>query len=79
MDLDYAMEEGKFVLFTDSETMYKSMTREDHRPLIERAFEEIGIGADGFELRLQGKPKDDFAKRMAELKSSFPDTKIEIK
>ncbi|MBQ9117844.1 MAG: DNA polymerase III subunit gamma/tau [Clostridia bacterium] len=79
MDLDYAIEDGVFQLITDSDTMYKSMTREDHYPLIKRAFEEIGVTESGFSIQLKGKPKDDFAKRMAELKDAFPDTKIEIK
>ncbi len=79
MDLDYAVEEGVFQLITDSDTMYKSMTRDDHYPLIKGAFAEIGIGEDGFRLLMKGKEKDDFKKRMDELKENFPDTKIEIK
>ena len=79
MDLDYTIEDGAFVLITDSETMYKSMTREDHYPLIRQAFAEIGIGEDGFRIQLKGRPKEDFAKKMEDLKKAFPDTKIEIK
>ena len=73
------MEDGVLELITDSDTMYKSMMREDHYPLIKRAFEEIGVGEEGFRIQLKGKPKDEFAKRMAELKNNFPNTKIEIK
>ena len=79
MDLDYTIEDGAFVLITDSETMYKSMTREDHYPLIRQAFAEIGIGEDGCRIQLKGRPKEDFAKKMEDLKKAFPDTKIEIK
>lgn len=79
MDLDYAVENGVFQLITDSDTMYKSMMREDHYPIIKRAFEEIGVGEDGFAVKLTGKPKDDFEKRISALKESFPDANIEIK
>ncbi len=79
MDLDAVYEEGVLVLSTESETMYNSMTKEEHYALIRQAFEAIGIGTDGFDLRLKSRQTDTFTKSFNELKDTFPSTKIEIK
>lgn len=79
MDLEAAYDGNVLVLSTESETMYNSMTKEEHYALIKQAFEAIGIGADGFDLRLKAKQADLFTKSFNELKESFPSTKIEIK
>lgn len=77
MDLDSAYEDGKFVLYTESETIYASLTKEEHRTLIARAFEAIGL--TDFEIRLRGKKGDEFNRSLNELKEKFSDVKIEIK
>ena len=79
MDLDAVYEGDVLVLSTESETMYNSMTKEEHYTLIKQAFESIGITADGFDIRLKEKQTDAFTKSFNDLKESFPSTKIEIK
>ena len=79
MDLDGGYDEGVFVLYTESETIFRSLKKEEHYVLIEAAFEAIGIGADEFTLRLRGKQSDEFNKRVQDLKDTFDGVKIEIK
>ena len=79
MDLDYAYENEKFVLFTQSDTIYRSLTKAEHYALLTETFAEIGVGQDGFEVRLQGKPTDDFNKSLEEIKTTFQGVKIEVK
>lgn len=77
MDLDSAYEEGAFVLYTESETIYRSLTKEEHYALIRQALETIGISE--FFIRLRGKKGDEFNKSLNELKEKFPDVKIDVK
>ena len=77
MDLDSAYEEGAFVLYTESETIYRSLTKEEHYVLIRQALETIGISE--FFVRLRGKKGDEFNKSLNELKEKFPDVKIDVK
>ena len=77
MDLDSVYENDKFVLYTESETIYSSLTKEDHRALVEQAFAAIGL--TDFEIRLRGKKGDDFNRSLSELKEKFSDVKIDIK
>jgi DNA polymerase-3 subunit gamma/tau len=79
MDLDGTYDGDKFVLYTESETIFRSLKKEDHYALITQAFEAVGINADGFEIRLRGKQSDEFNKRMDALKDTFGGVKIEIK
>ena len=78
-DLDYAFDGGVFVLSTQSEMMYKSLKKPEHYALIKQAFELVGIEEHAFDIRLEGKPKDEFTGAYEELKNSFPNTRIEIK
>lgn len=77
MDLDSAYEDGKFVLYTESETIYASLTKEEHRALIEQACGAIGLS--GAEVRLRGRKGDEFNRSLNELKEKFSDVKIEIR
>lgn len=77
MDLDSVYENDKFVLYTESETIYSSLTKEDHRTLVEQAFAAIGL--TDFEIRLRGKKGDNFNRSLSELKEKFSDVKIDIK
>ncbi len=79
MDLDYELEDGIFVLYTTSDTMYRSLKKEEHYALIKQAFEEIGLGESAFDVRLKGKQGDEAQKRFQQLKESFPNAKIEVK
>ncbi len=77
MDLDSAYEGGTFVLYTESETIYRSLTKEEHYALMKQAFEAIGL--TDFDVRLRGKKSDEFNKSLSELKEKFSDVKIEVK
>ena len=79
MDLDGTYEDGVFVLYTESDTVYRSLSKQEHMALIAQAFEAIGIEADGFALKLRGKQSDNFNKAVDEIKQTFPTVKVEIK
>ena len=68
-----------FVLYTESDTVYRSLSKPEHMALIAQAFEAIGVDADGFTLRLRGKQSDNFNKAVNEIKETFPTVKVEIK
>ncbi len=78
MDLDYAYEDGLFVLYTTSDTMFRSLKKEDHHALVTQAFAAIGIAENAFDVRLKGKQSDEVQKNLEELKATFPKTKIEV-
>ena len=79
MDLDYAYEDGLFVLYTESESMYRSIMKAEHYALIKQAFEAVGMSADSFTVRLRGKQADDFNKGFEELKNRFAGVKVDLK
>ncbi len=79
MDLDGTYEGDTFVLYTTSDTVYRSLKKEEHFTLIAQAFAAIGIERDGFDLRLKGKQSDGFERSVDKLKDSFGGVKIEIK
>ncbi len=79
MDLDPSYEEGIFVLSTQSDTVYRSLKKEDHYTLIAQGFENIGISAAGFDLRLRGKPSDDFQKKVEQIKETFGGITVNVK
>ena len=78
-DLDSAYERDVFVLSTQSGTIYNSLKKPEHETLIQSAFEAIGIGAGGFDVRLQGKPNDDFNQKVETIKQTFQGVNVEIK
>jgi hypothetical protein len=79
MDLDSEYEDSCFVLYTTSDTIYRSLQKPEHAESIEKAFFEIGIQAGGYELRMKGKQSDGFNQNVAELKETFGGVKIDIK
>ncbi len=79
MDLDSEYDGNVFVLYTSSDTIYRSLTSEAHAALIGQAFAEIGIGVGGYEIRQRGKQADDFNKSINDLKETFGGVKIDIK
>ena len=78
-DLDYLYEEGVFTLVTESDSIYRSLTKPDHYEIISNTFEMIGISQDGFAVRQRGKKSDDFNKNLEELKQKFAGVKIDVK
>ena len=79
MDLDYAYEEDVFVLYTQIDTVYRSLKKEDHFALLVQTFESIGISAHGFDVRLKGKASDAFQKSLEEIKETFGGVKVDVK
>ncbi len=79
MDLDSAYEGEKFLLYTDSDTVYRSLKKEEHFALITQAFAAIGIDGYGFDVLLRGKETDTFKKSVEEMKATFPGVNVEIK
>lgn len=79
MDLDSAYVGDTFVLYTQSDTIYRSLTKPEHYALLKETFGGIGIEEDGFEIQLRGKQTDDFNRSVEEIKGTFPGVKVEIK
>ena len=79
MDLDCAYEDGVFVLYTQSETIYNSLQKPDRYDLLKVAFGAIGMFEGSFEVRLASKPAEVFQKAVEEIKQTFDGVKIEIK
>ena len=79
MDLESAYEDGVFVLYTTSDTIYRSLTKEQHYTLIKDAFTAIGIDEDGFAVRMKGKPTDGIARDIESIKQTFSGVKIDVK
>ena len=79
MDLDSAYEDGIFVLYTNSDTVYRSLKKQDHFALIEQAFAAISIAADGFDIRLKGKKADAFNAGVSEIQDTFGGVKVDVK
>ena len=79
MDLDCEYDDGKFLLITESDSMYRSLLRSEHLEVLKKSFELIGIGEDGFEIKLRGKKADNFNKNLEELKDKFPNVPIDVK
>ncbi len=79
MDLDYAYEDGVFVLYTESESMYRSLMKAEHYALLGQAFEAVGMGEGSFTVRLRGKQADNFNKDFEEIKTRFAGVKVDLK
>ena len=79
MDLDYAYEDGVFVLYTDSDTIYRSLTKPEHYAILGESFAGVGINADAFAVRQKGKKADDFNDKIEEIKNTFQGVNIQIK
>ena len=79
MDLDSEYDDGVFVLYTSSDTIYRSLSKPDHAEYIAKAFAEIGIDGNGYALRLKGKQSDTFDKGVAQIKDTFQGVKVELK
>ncbi len=77
MDLESGYEDGIFTLYTTSDTIYRSLNKEDHYTLIQSAFAAIGV--EQFAILKKERAGDVFEKNMNELKERFQGVKIDIK
>lgn len=77
MDLGNFFEGEKLVLTTESEAVYKGLTRPDNANFISDALTELGVKEH--EVRIVKKGADGFDKALDELKRNFAGTDIEIK
>lgn len=74
-DLEAQFEGGTLVLFTESDTVLRSLSREEHRKIMADVFAQIGIS--DFAVRKKGtqENKEDGIER---LRRDFPDYSVEI-
>ena len=79
MDLDYAYEGDTFTFYTDSATIYNSLVKAEHYPILKASFEGIGVAEGGFAIKLRGKTTDSFNKDLETLKETFGGVKIDVK
>lgn len=79
MDLDCAYENDVFVLYTGSDTVYRSLKKPEHFSLLEQAVEGIGIVKECFDIRLKGKKADAFQEGVKEIQDTFVGVKIDVK
>lgn len=77
MDLGNFFEGEKLVLTTESEAVYKGLTRADNAKFIAETLSELGVAEH--EARLVKKGKSDYEKAFEELKHNFEGIDIEIK
>lgn len=79
MDLDSGYEGETFTLYTESPTIYNSLSKPEHTALLAQAFAAIGVAEDGFALRLRAKASDGLQRDIEEIKSTFQGVKIDVK
>ena len=79
MDLDSGYDGDVFVLYTESDTVYRSLKKPDHFNLLTQAVEAIGVAADCFDIRLKGKKADAFQEGANQIKDTFVGVKIDVK
>ncbi|MBO5411800.1 MAG: DNA polymerase III subunit gamma/tau [Clostridia bacterium] len=79
MDLDSAYDGDTFVLSTESDTVFRSLTKDAHLSLIGQALQEIGVQDGEYDIRLRAKQSDSFEKSLKELKETFAGVPVEVK
>ena len=77
MDLGNSFDGDKLILTTESEAVYKGLTRTDNANFIAEALAELGVPSH--EVRLVKKDESGFDRAVTELKRNFEGTDIEIK
>lgn len=77
MDLDSSFEGDKLILTTDSEAVFKGLTRTDNAGFISETLLELGVTAH--EVRLKEKGVSEYDKAVEELKNNFNGIDVEIK
>ncbi len=76
-DLAPVFEGNTLVLYTESGTIFRSLSRDEHRAVMKDVFEKVGI--TDFDVRLKGAEAPKKQNIADELKRDFPDYPIEIK
>ena len=79
MDLDSAYDGDTFVLSTESDTVFRSLTKDAHLSLIGQTLQEIGLKDGEYDIRLRAKQSDSFEKSLKELKETFAGVPVEVK
>ena len=79
MDLDYAYQGEVFTLYTQSETIYRSLSKPEHQEIIKASLASIGIYESEYTVMLKGKKSDEFNQGLDEIRQTFDGVKIEIK
>lgn len=77
MDLESFFEGDTFVLVTEVEAVFKSLTREDNRQYIAEALRSLGVFS--FDIRLKAKGTDRYEAAINELRNNFNGIDIDIK
>ena len=79
MDLDCVYEDGVLTMITDSDTIYRSLTREEHYKIITEAFRMIDVDENGFAVRMKGKKTSTVERDVETIAQTFKGAKIDIK
>ncbi len=74
-DLEADFEGNLFVLYTDNDTVLRSLKREEHMAVLKQVLSAIGI--DDFDLRMRGQVQKESG--IEQLKRDFKDYPIEVK
>ncbi len=77
MDLESFFEGDTFVLVTEVEAVFKSLTREDNRQYVAEALQSLGVFS--FDIRLKAKGVDKYEASLNELRNNFSGIDIDIK
>lgn len=79
MDLEGEYDGDLFVLYTTSDTIYRSLMKSEHYALIAQTFAAMQFAEGEFAIRLKGKKSDDFQAAVNQVKTTFEGVKIEVK
>ncbi|MGN0814089.1 MAG: DNA polymerase III subunit gamma/tau [Candidatus Coproplasma sp.] len=77
MDLESTFEGDKIIFYTDSDAVFKPLTREDNARYISQALAELGVFSH--EVRLKPKEEDKYQSAERRLKENFKGFDIDIK
>ncbi len=77
MDLGNSFEGDKLVLTTDSEAVYKGLTRRENADFIAETLAELGV--TDYEVRLTKQGENEYDRAVAQLKRNFEGVDVEIK
>jgi hypothetical protein len=66
-------------MITDSDTIYRSLTREEHYKIITEAFRMIDVDENGFAVRMKGKKTSTVERDVETIAQTFKGAKIDIK
>ena len=76
-DLEAQFSDGVLVLTTDSDTVYRSLNKEEHRKLMRETFAEVGVPE--YRLIKRGEEVADMKGGIEEIKRNFSNYNVEIK